>query len=75
MIRINRSTDLRNDTVWVTVDHNEETQRCRQLYLGTDINGAMAAAVQSGLPRDEAVAQAVAARDRCQVTDQLVGVN
>lgn len=71
MIRINRSTDLRNDTVWVAIDHDEETQRCRQLYLGTDVNGAVKAAIEAGLPREDAIAAANAALSRREVNDAV----
>lgn len=69
MICINRSTDLKNETVWVTIDVDYSIRRCKQLYLGSDINGAVAAAVHSGMSRDDAVALAIKARDRKDVND------
>lgn len=71
MICINRSTDLKNETVWVTIDVDYSIRRCKQLYLGSDINGAVAAAVHSGMSRDDAVALATKARDRKEVNDSI----
>jgi hypothetical protein len=71
MIYINRSTDLEKDSFWVAAELNEETRRCRQLYLGKDVNGAVAAAVAAGLPKQEAISMAETAKAREQVVDDV----
>lgn len=58
MIFIKRSKDFHNDVFWIAHDLNEADSRCRQLYLGKNVNGAIEAAVAAGLSKEDAVKQA-----------------
>lgn len=69
MITIKRSTDIHRDVCWVT--HRMEEARCFQLYLGTDVNGAIKAATEAGMSREQAVAMATAEINRRDHNDVI----
>lgn len=60
MIRITRSVDFNGDVLWVCRDDDETTRRCRQLYLGKDVNVAISNAIRAGLTPQEATDMAKA---------------
>lgn len=57
MLYLNRCVDLDNDAIWVAVDLDKEKSRCRQLYCGKDVNGAVKAIVSAGMKRADAEAE------------------
>lgn len=66
MIYIKRSVEFNKDVTWVAASKDDGTMRCRQLYAGTDVNGAIAAATEAGLARVDAVAMATSEIARCK---------
>lgn len=71
MITIKRSTDANTNVCWVAHSLDKEARRCTQLYLGTDVNGAIAAAVAAGLSRAEATKMAKAEIARRPTNDNI----
>ena len=71
-IIIKRSVDVQKDVNWGTISVDEESKRCKQLYLGFNVNEAIEAAKLAGMDHDKAVAMAKAEVARSQqVVDKI----
>lgn len=74
MIYIKRSTDFHKDSVWVVGNFDEKKMQTRQLYLGPDVNDAIAAAVIGGMgyaAAAEAARAEITRSKRAQVNDEI----
>ena len=72
MITIKRSKVIQNDVAWVVHSMDEPTRRCKQLYLGFNVNEAIEAAKLAGMDHDKAVAMAKSEVARSQqVVDEI----
>lgn len=78
MLYLKRSVDIRRDVTWVANDLNEETRRNTALYVGLDVNGAIAALVKAGVPQDNATEMAKNEIARCKAdaaNDDIIAVS
>ncbi len=73
MILIKRSVDINKDVAWVAHDLDKEKRRCTQLYVGTDVNGAIKAAIAAGMSQQDAVflAQSEIKRSQAAIVDDI----
>lgn len=60
MIAIKRSKDCHGHVAWLATRQVPEESRSYQLYLGSDVNGAINAAIGAGMASCDAIAAAKA---------------
>jgi len=71
-IFINRCVDHEyKHVLWVANEFHPEERRSYELYVGGDVNGAINAAVEAGMPRENAVSRAKAVLARKEFNDEI----